>query len=79
MLISDIGMPAEDGYGLIRRVRTLSDRHSVIPAIALTAYARKEDRARALEAGFQLHLSKPVDPGELVAMVQSLVRPALKG
>lgn len=74
VLISDIGMPAEDGYGLIRRVRALSDRHSTIPAIALTAYARMEDRAKAIQAGFQTHLSKPVDPGELVAMVQSLVR-----
>jgi signal transduction histidine kinase/ActR/RegA family two-component response regulator len=74
VLISDIGMPAEDGYGLIRRVRALSERHATIPAIALTAYARMEDRAKAMQAGFQTHLSKPVDPGELVAMVQSLVR-----
>lgn len=72
LLISDIGMPTEDGYGLIRRMRTLSAGHAAIPAIALTAYARKEDRAKAMEAGFQLHLAKPVDPHELMAMVQSL-------
>ena len=76
VLISDIGMPAEDGYGLMRRVRALSDRHSAIPAIALTAYARMEDRDKALQAGFQRHLSKPVDRSELVATVQSLARPS---
>lgn len=76
ILISDIGMPAEDGYGLIRRIRALSAGQSRIPAIALTAYARKEDRAKAMEAGFQQHLAKPVDPSELVAMVQSLTHPS---
>ena len=74
VLISDIGMPGEDGYGLMRCVRALSDGHSTIPAIALTAYARIEDRVKAINAGFQLHLSKPVKPAELVTMVHSLAR-----
>ena len=73
VLISDIGMPEEDGYQLLRRLRgksTESNRN--IPSIALTAFARSEDRRRAALAGFQTHLSKPVDPGELVAVVASL-------
>jgi PAS domain S-box-containing protein len=79
LIVSDIGMPGEDGYGLIRRVRALQNGKSQIPAIALTAYARTEDRVKAINAGFQLHLSKPVEPVELVAMVNSLVkRPAAR-
>ncbi len=74
VLISDVGMPGEDGYALIRRVRAMSDGHAVLPAIALTAYARIEDRVKAIRAGFQLHLSKPIEPIELVAMVHSLAR-----
>ena len=74
ILISDIGMPGEDGYVLIRRIRELAGDNVRIPAIALTAYARTEDRAKAIHAGFQLHLSKPVEPGELIAMVKSLAR-----
>jgi CheY-like chemotaxis protein len=74
ILLSDIGMPKEDGYSLMRRVRSLSSEVSQIPAIALTAYARGEDRAKALQAGYQLHLSKPVEPATLIAMVASLVR-----
>lgn len=74
VLISDIGMPGEDGYELIRRVRALPDGHSAVPAIALTAYARAEDQLKAVQAGFQQHLSKPVDPGELAVIVQSLAR-----
>ena len=72
ILISDIGMPGEDGYALIRRVRALTDQRVAIPAIALTAYARTEDRIKAIQAGYQLHLAKPVEPVELVAMVKSL-------
>jgi CheY-like chemotaxis protein len=68
VLISDIGMPETDGYELIRRVRTLTP----IPAIALTAYAREEDRRRALEAGFQAYVAKPVEPAELVRVVATL-------
>lgn len=73
VLISDIGMPQEDGYQFIRKVRTLDpDRGGMIPAVALTAYARAEDRKRALLSGYQMHISKPVEPSELVAVVSSL-------
>jgi len=73
VLIADIGMPVEDGYGLIRRVRALSkERGGQTPALALTAYARTEDRIRALSAGYQVHLSKPVDRAELAAVVARL-------
>jgi CheY-like chemotaxis protein len=73
VLLSDVEMPEEDGYTLLQRVRALpAERGGTIPAVALTAYARIEDRMRALVAGFQLHLSKPVDPAELVAVVASL-------
>jgi len=75
VLLSDIGMPKEDGYSLIRRIRALSGEASKVPAIALTAYARAEDRAKALQAGYQLHLAKPVEPVKLIAMVASLARP----
>jgi signal transduction histidine kinase/CheY-like chemotaxis protein len=72
VLISDIGMPGEDGYELIRKVRRMDpDRGGCIPAVALTAYARGEDRIRALSAGFQMHVSKPVEPVELAAVVAS--------
>ncbi|HEX8723254.1 MAG TPA: PAS domain S-box protein [Pyrinomonadaceae bacterium] len=74
LLISDIGMPGEDGYELIRKVRALpAGRGGRIPAIALTAYARTEDRMRALRAGYQMHVSKPVELAELVAVMASLV------
>jgi PAS domain S-box-containing protein len=73
ILVSDIGMPDEDGYTLIRRVRNLPpDQGGRIPAVALTAYARAEDRTKALLAGFQLHIPKPVDPTELAAVVANL-------
>jgi PAS domain S-box-containing protein len=73
VLVSDIGMPGEDGYALIRKVRALgAARGGNVPAIALTAYARAEDRVKAILAGFQHHVVKPVEPGELIAMVASL-------
>jgi PAS domain S-box-containing protein len=73
VLISDIEMPGEDGYTLIRKVRALPpERGGKIPAAALTAYARAEDRMRALLAGFQLHVPKPVEPAELATVVASL-------
>jgi CheY-like chemotaxis protein len=73
VLVSDIGMPGEDGYAFLRRVRGLApESHGDIPAIALTAYARAEDRVRAIRTGFQMHLAKPVEPVELLAMVASL-------
>jgi PAS domain S-box-containing protein len=73
MLISDIGLPGVDGYELIQQVRRLSAPGRDLPAIALTAYARLEDRTRALRAGYQAHVAKPVEPAELIAMVASFV------
>jgi CheY-like chemotaxis protein len=70
VLVSDIGMPGEDGYSLIRRIRSLgAARGGDIPAIALTAYARGEDRIKAVAAGFQMHVAKPVEAIELVTMI----------
>jgi signal transduction histidine kinase/ActR/RegA family two-component response regulator len=74
VLISDIGMPDEDGFELIRRVRELpAESGGGVPAIALTAYARTEDRLRVLRSGYQMHLAKPVELAELIAVVASLV------
>ena len=73
VLVCDIGMPGEDGYSLITRVRALGpEGGGQVPAAALTAYARPEDRVKAVLAGFQMHLAKPVEPAELVATVASL-------
>ena len=73
VLISDIGMPEMDGYELLRRVRAMDDGGlRRIPAIAMTAFARCEDRTHALRAGYQVHLAKPVEPSELVATVASV-------
>lgn len=73
VLVSDIGMPGEDGYSLIRQVRALGIANGGdVPAVALTAYARSEDRMKAILAGFQMHVSKPVEPAELLTMVASL-------
>jgi signal transduction histidine kinase len=73
LLLSDIGMPDEDGLSLIRRVRALpGDRGGRVPAVALTAYARSEDRTRAMLAGFQNHVPKPVVPNELLAVLAAL-------
>ncbi len=67
-------MPGEDGYALIRRLRALpEDQGGRTPAVALTAYARAEDRMTAVRAGFQQHVPKPVEPAELITMVASLV------
>ena len=79
ILISDLGMPDEDGYSLISKIRALpSERGGHIPAAALTAYARAEDRMRVLRSGFQFHLPKPVDSAELVTVVASLAGRAYK-
>jgi signal transduction histidine kinase/ActR/RegA family two-component response regulator len=73
VLVSDIGMPTEDGYGLIRRIRQRSaERGGRVPALALTAFAHDEDRHRALRAGYQAHLSKPFAPRELLHQVAAL-------
>lgn len=75
VLVSDIGMPGTDGYGLLRALRALArESGGETPAIALTAFARNDDRARALAAGFQMHLGKPIDEEELVAAVASVAR-----
>ena len=74
VLLADIAMPGEDGYSLIRRLRALNAPISSVPAAALTAFAREEDRQEALDAGFQLHLSKPIDAGSLIAAVATLAR-----
>ncbi len=73
VIISDIGMPGQDGYALIRAVRSASDeRIRRVPAVALTAYARIEDRLRVLSAGFQMHVPKPVEPLELITIVANV-------
>jgi CheY-like chemotaxis protein len=72
VIVSDIGMPDMDGYDFIRAVRTMPAPHATVPAIALTAFARAEDRTRAMLAGYQMHLSKPIDPAELVAAIATL-------
>ena len=75
LLISDLGMPAEDGFALIHKVRALApEEGGNIPAAALTAYVMEEDRLGALSAGFQAHIPKPIDPAKLAASVAGLVK-----
>ena len=76
VLICDIEMPGENGYDFIARVRVLPDPRATVPAIAVTAYARTEDRVRAIGAGFTSHIPKPVEPVELVTVVGALARRA---
>jgi CheY-like chemotaxis protein/nitrogen-specific signal transduction histidine kinase len=74
-LVSDIGLPDEDGYALIRKVREREGANAgVLPALALTGYTRAEDRARTLAAGFQAYLSKPVDPAKLTAAIAAMTQ-----
>jgi CheY-like chemotaxis protein len=73
VLICDVGMPKMDGYELIRTVRAEEPRNERIPALALTAFARAEDRKRSLVAGYQAHLAKPFDVGEFILVVADLV------
>src|SRR5207253_683424 len=74
VLVSDIEMPGQDGYSLIRKVRALGpERGGKTPAVALTAFGRPQDRIRSLTAGFNIHVSKPVDPAELIAIVASMI------
>jgi len=73
VLVSDIGMPHEDGYALMRQVRSLpAEQGGEIPALALTAYARSADAENAYDAGYQRHVAKPVDPLLLVQLVAGL-------
>lgn len=75
VVVSDVGMPDTDGYEFVHRLRSLSPAHGgATPAVAVTAFARAEDRSRALDAGFQVHLSKPIEPHQLVATVVSLAQ-----
>jgi CheY-like chemotaxis protein len=76
VLLADIGMPGEDGYDLIRSVRGLAASAARVPAVAVTAFASEADRRRALDAGYQVHLSKPIDPSALIATVAELGRHA---
>jgi signal transduction histidine kinase/DNA-binding NarL/FixJ family response regulator len=78
LLVSDIGMPTEDGYDLIRKLRELeSDRAREIPAMALTAYATDGDRLQALSAGFQIHVAKPIEPESFVTSLASILEPKI--
>ena len=75
VLIADLGMPGMDGFAFIAQVRESADNAiREIPAAALTAFARSEDRVRAMDSGFDVHLSKPIDPVELMAIAASLAR-----
>ena len=74
VMVSDLGMPGMDGYELIQRIRQMEGPARELPTAALTAYARSEDRAKALRVGFEMHLAKPIDPSELIAAVASLAR-----
>ena len=75
VLLADIAMPGEDGYSLIKRIRASAAAGTAsIPAAALTSFARQEDRQQALEAGFHLHLAKPIDPRHLIEAVACLGR-----
>jgi CheY-like chemotaxis protein len=77
ILVSDVGMPGEDGYALIQQVRAWEGtRGGSVPAVALTAYARLEDRVAALRSGFDAHVHKPVEPAQLANLVKQLARRA---
>ncbi|WP_375473982.1 ATP-binding protein [uncultured Nostoc sp.] len=79
VLVSDIGMPDEDGYSLIRKVRAQeAEQEEKILAVALTAFARDEEHSLALQAGFQVHLSKPIEPEELVKVVENLTKGSIQ-
>jgi CheY-like chemotaxis protein len=72
VLVSDLAMPGEDGYALIKKLRDAEIDNPQIPAVALTSYVRVEDRARALSAGFNMFVAKPVQPDELIAAIAHL-------
>jgi CheY-like chemotaxis protein len=75
IIVTDLGMPDEDGYSMLRRIREWERKHGQqIPAIALTAYGQTEDRIRALMAGFQTHVAKPVEPVELAIVIANLTK-----
>jgi CheY-like chemotaxis protein len=73
VMVSDLGMAGMDGYEFVRSVRALAaEQGGATPAIALSAFARSEDRQRAYRAGFQMHVAKPVDPAELITIISAL-------
>jgi CheY-like chemotaxis protein len=75
ILVCDIGMPGEDGYSLIRKIRARNaEEGGRVAAVALTAFGHTEDRMKALSAGFQLHVGKPIEPRQLVSVVASVTR-----
>ena len=74
VLLSDIGMPGEDGYTLIRKIRAAEIDGAHLPAAALTAYARAEDRNAVLQAGFDTHVQKPIEPDDLARVVHQLTK-----
>jgi CheY-like chemotaxis protein len=75
VLVSDIGLPFEDGYALIEKVRAFGiERGGAIPAVAVTAYTRAQDRARALDAGYQAYVPKPLDPAALISILAAFFR-----
>ncbi len=74
VVVTDIGMPGEDGYSLVERMRAMEGRAATLPAIALTAYASVEDRVRLLSSGFHMHIVKPADPSELTAAIGAINR-----
>ena len=78
IILSDISMPAEDGYQFISRIRNLSDEGNQVPAIALTAYAREEEKNRAMASGFHLHISKPTSKAIVLKAVRSLLETSLE-
>jgi CheY-like chemotaxis protein len=78
VLVSDLAMPGEDGYSLIRRIRALAgEKVGRVPAVALTSYVRVEDRMRALSAGFNMFVPKPVQPEKLITAIASLAEAAV--
>lgn len=79
LVVSDVGMPGADGYDLIREIRSRTDSLKSLPAIALSAFARPEDQQRALQSGFQLHLSKPINPEELVTSITTVLQESRRG
>jgi signal transduction histidine kinase/ActR/RegA family two-component response regulator len=79
VVVTDIGMPGDDGFALIAAVRGKPGPAGRVPMVALTAYAGVDDRVRLLDAGFQLHIAKPADPGELTAAIASLAGPSVRG
>jgi CheY-like chemotaxis protein len=79
VLVADIGLPGEDGYTMLRKIRSMGEAAGGrVPAVALTASARAQDRIDAVDAGFQMHLAKPVDPSHFLAVVANLARMALE-